>query len=234
MLSKTEQESTDGRTQITDLKPEMTSCRLFQLEASPIPKNIPDMTQSQFLTSAGIFEGAVLLAAFAGGWLTGVNPTAKLSWSLQDFGLGVLATGPMLILLAICMLSRSKGILQVREFVRDAIGPLLSECRWFDIVLLAMVAGICEEAFFRGFLFLWIQEFNPVLAVIVTNLLFGLAHAVTAVYAMLAAFLGLYLTALIAADPTPNLLIPIVAHSLYDLIAFIVVVWDYRNQPQGE
>jgi len=188
------------------------------------------MTQSQFLTSAGTFEGAVLFVAFVGGWLTGVNPTAKLSWSMTDFGIGLLATGPMLILLAICVLSRSKGIVQVREFVRDSIGPYLSECRWYDIVLLAMLAGICEEAFFRGFLFLWIQQWNPVLAVMITNLLFGLAHAVTAVYAMLAAFLGLYLTALMAADPTPNLLIPITAHSFYDLIAFMVVIRDYRNQ----
>ena len=187
------------------------------------------MTQSQFLTSAGIFEGAVLLVAFVGGWLTGVNPTAKLFWSLRDLGLGVIATGPMLVLLMLCLLSRARGLVQVREFVRDTVGPFLSECRWYDIVLLALLAGVCEEAFFRGFLFLWIQEWNPVLAVMVTNLLFGLAHAATAVYAMLAAFLGLYLTALIATDPTPNLLIPITAHSLYDLIAFVVVIRDYRN-----
>jgi membrane protease YdiL (CAAX protease family) len=204
----------------------------FHRRFALISNNTPHMTQSQFLTSAGIFEGLVLFAAFVGGWLTGVNPTAKLFWSLPDFCLGVLATGPMLILLTICVVSRSKGIVQVREFLRDSIGPLLNECRWFDIVLLALIAGICEEIFFRGFLFLWIQERNPVLAVMVTNLLFGLAHAVTPVYAMLAAFLGLYLTALIAADPTPNLLIPITAHSLYDLIAFIVVIRDYRNHPE--
>ena len=188
------------------------------------------MTQSQFLTSAGILEGAILVVAFGGGWLTGFNPTARLAWSLQDFGLGILATGPMLILLVICFLSRSKGLLQVREFVRDSIGPYLHNCRWFDIVLLALLAGVCEEAFFRGFLFLLIQEWNPFLAVLMTNLLFGLAHAVTPVYALLAAFLGLYLTALMAADKTPNLLIPITAHSLYDLIAFVFVIWDYRRQ----
>jgi membrane protease YdiL (CAAX protease family) len=190
------------------------------------------MTQSQFLMSAGMFEGAILLVAIVGGWLTGVNPTAKLFWSPRDLGLGVLATGPMLVLLVVCLLSRSRGLVQVREFVRDTVGPFLSECHWYDIVLLALLAGVCEEAFFRGFLFLWIQEWNPVLAVMITNLLFGLAHAATAVYALLAAFLGLYLTALIATDPTPNLLIPITAHSLYDLIAFVVVIRDYRRHMQ--
>jgi membrane protease YdiL (CAAX protease family) len=135
----------------------------------------------------------------------------------------------MLILLLICFLSRSKGMLQVREFVRDTIGPYLDECRWIDIVLLALLAGVCEEAFFRGFLFLWIQNWNQMLAVLITNLLFGLAHAVTPLYVVLAAFLGLYLTAFMVVDPTPNLLIPITAHSLYDLIAFAVVLWDYRR-----
>ena len=191
----------------------------------------PDMTHSQFLTSAAVFEGGMLLVAFIGGWLTGIDPTAQLSWSSEDFGLGLLATGPMLILLVVCMISRAKGMRQVREFLRDSIGPLLSDCGWYDIVLLALLAGVCEEAFFRGFLFLWIQPWNLMLAVVITNVLFGLAHAVTAVYALLAAFMGIYLTALIAADPTPNLLIPITAHAVYDLIAFFVVIRDYRRGP---
>ena len=76
--------------------------------------NTPNMTQSQFLIGAGLFEGALLLLAFGGGWLTGSHPTATLTWSAADFGFGVLATGPMLILLLICFLSRSKGMLQVR------------------------------------------------------------------------------------------------------------------------
>ena len=189
------------------------------------------MTHSQFLTSAAVFEGGILLVAFIGGWLTGVDPTAQLSWSNEDFALGLLATAPMLILLVICMLSRAKGMRQVREFLRDSIGPLLNDCGWYDIVLLALLAGVCEEAFFRGFLFLWIQPWNLMLAVVITNVLFGLAHAVTAMYALLAAFLGIYLTALVAADPTPNLLIPVTAHVVYDLIAFVVVIRDYRRGP---
>ena len=187
------------------------------------------MTHSHFLTSAAVFEGGMLLVAFIGGWLTGVDPTAQLTWSNDDFGLGLLATGPMLLLLVICMISRAKGMRQIREFLRDSIGPLLSACRWYDIVLLALLTGICEEALFRGFLFQWIQPWNLMLAVVITNVLFGLAHAVTPMYALLAAFLGIYLTALIAADPTPNLLIPITAHAVYDLIAFVIVIRDFRR-----
>ena len=186
------------------------------------------MTLSQFLTSAALFEAAVLAVAFVGGWLTGVNPTAALELDGNDLLIGIFATIPMLLLLAICFVVRSKGLRQVREFVRETIGPYLVDCHWYDIVLLALLAGICEEAFFRGFLFLWLEAWNPALAILISNMLFGLAHAVTPMYAMLASFLGLYLTALIAADPTPNLLIPITAHSLYDLVAFYVIITDYR------
>ena len=186
------------------------------------------MTHSQFLTSAAVFEGGMLLVAFIGGWLTGVDPTAQLTWSREDLGLGLLATGPMLMLLIICLISRAKGMRQIRKFLRDSIGPLLNDCRWYDIVLLAVLAGVCEEVFFRGFLFLWIRPWNLMLAVVVTNILFGLAHALTPGYALLAAFLGIYLTALIAADPTPNLLVPMTAHAVYDLIALAVVIRHFR------
>lgn len=193
-----------------------------------ISDDAPQMTLSQFLTSAALFEAAVLAVAFVGGWLTGVNPTAALELDGNDLLIGIFATIPMLLLLAICFVVRSKGLRQVREFVRDTIGPYLVDCHWYDIVLLALLAGICEEAFFRGFLFLWLEAWNPALAILISNMLFGLAHAVTPMYAMLASFLGLYLTALIAADPTPNLLIPITAHSLYDLVAFYAIITDYR------
>jgi membrane protease YdiL (CAAX protease family) len=189
------------------------------------------MTQSQFLTTATVFQGSVLVAAFIAGWLTGVSPTGLLDWSLADFLTGVLATGPMLILLAACVLTPVNGLQDIRKFLRDFLGPFLSRCHWYELLLLALLAGVCEEIAFRGFLYVWIREWNPFLAIFATNFLFGLAHSVTPLYAMLAGFIGLYLTALLEADATPNLLIPITAHALYDLVAFAVVIRDYQRHP---
>ena len=201
-----------------------------QAPESPSPSDSrPPLTLSEFLISAGIFEGILLLIAFASGWLAGVNPTALLSWSNQDLIFGCLATLPMLLVLAACYLSRARGIVGIRTFLRDTIGPYLNECRMIDLILLSLLAGVCEETLFRGFLYVWIEPFNPMLAILICNLLFGIAHAITPMYAMIAGLVGLYLTALMAADPTPNLLIPITAHSLYDFVAFLVVVSDYRR-----
>ncbi len=201
--------------------------------ATAISNDSEELSHSQFLISVGIFEGALLAVAFLGGWIVDCPATATLSWSVEDFGLGLLATVPMLAMLAICVMSQSEAMKKVRAFQRDTVGHLLDECRWYDIVLLALLAGVCEEILFRGFLYLWLARFNSVLAVLISNLAFGAAHAATPLYFILAAFLGLYLTALIAVDPTPNLLIPITAHTVYDIAAFAVVLYDYRKQQRS-
>lgn len=190
------------------------------------------LTHSQFLVGAGVVEGSLLLTAFFLGWMMGYSPTQNLSWNWQDFSRGLLAAVPMLLILTALLLVPSSGIRQIREFVRDTLGPLLARCSVPDLVLLAVLAGVCEEVLFRGFLFSYIWRFNHTLAVIVSNLAFGLAHLVTPMYAFLAAMAGLYLTALLAVDPSPNLLIPITAHAVYDLAAFVFIVRDYHRHVQ--
>ncbi len=187
------------------------------------------LTLSQFLIGAGLFEGGLFLVALLLGWLFGVPATGELTWSLKDFGLGLLATLPMMLLFAACWLSKSQGLRQIREFLRDSVGPFLDQCRLIDIIFLAMLAGICEEVLFRGFLFQWIRPWNLTLAIIITNLLFGITHSITPMYAFLAGLIGLYLTALMTVDSTPNLLIPLTAHAVYDFVAFEFVLWDYRK-----
>ena len=187
------------------------------------------LTVSQFLIGAGLFDGALLLVAFALGVVVDVHPTAELIWSWQDFGVGLLATVPMLFLLVACFLSKANGLRQIREFLRETLGPLLDRCRIVDILFLALLAGICEEVLFRGLLYQWIRAWNATLAILVCNLLFAVAHSITPLYAMLAGLIGLYLTALMTGDSTPNLLIPMTAHAAYDFVAFLVILWDYRR-----
>lgn len=190
------------------------------------------LTHSQFLVGAGVVEGSLLLTAFFLGWMMRHSPTEALSWNWLDFAWGVLATIPMLLILAAVILIPSSGIRQIREFIRDTLGPLLARCSIIDLLLLAVLAGVCEEVLFRGFLYCYVSQFNRTLAIIVCNLAFGLAHLVTPMYAFLAALAGLYLTALLVVDPSPNLLIPITTHAAYDFVAFLFVVYDFRRHSQ--
>jgi len=51
-----------------------------------------------------------------------------------------------------------------------------NEFRWF--VLVSISAGICEELLFRGFLMWYIGQFGPIIvAVLISSILFGFAHA---------------------------------------------------------
>jgi len=193
-------------------------------EPDPEPLSI-----SLVLRFALVFEGGSLLIAFAAGWLAGVSPVAEVEWSLRAFLLGAAATIPMLLVLAACMLSNSRGMLDIRKSVRELLGPALDHASALDMLILALLAGVCEEVLFRGFLYPWIRLFNPFFAMLAVNLLFALLHAVTPLYAWLAGLTGIYLTACLMLDGTPNLLIPIVAHTLYDLVAFYCVRFDFRR-----
>jgi membrane protease YdiL (CAAX protease family) len=64
-------------------------------------------------------------------------------------------------------------------------------------------------------------------AVLVASAAFGLAHFLTATYAALAAVAGLYLGTLFLLQG--NLVVPIVAHALYDFVALLYLVRRYRS-----
>ena len=86
------------------------------------------------------------------------------------------------------------------------------------IALMAIAAGISEELLFRGVLQTWGAGFAPeLLVIILTNALFGMMHMRTALYAIIAGLVGMYLGVLYML--TDNLLAPIAAHALYDAVA---------------
>jgi membrane protease YdiL (CAAX protease family) len=71
--------------------------------------------------------------------------------------------------------------------------------------------GVLQQAFGN-----WLPVWGAIAA---AALLFGLLHAVTTTYAVLAALVGAYLGWLYFL--TGNLLAPIVAHALYDFVALV-------------
>ncbi len=88
----------------------------------------------------------------------------------------------------------------------------------FRIVLMAIGAGVCEELMFRGVLQSWIDGFAPIItAIILSNIVFGLLHMRTVLYAVIAGGIGVYFGVVYAI--TDNLVVPMVAHGLYDAVA---------------
>ncbi len=179
-------------------------------------------TREEFLTFTGIFLitllGATVLIA---NWAS-VPLTSQVEWSTRDFGIGAVA--------AVAMFVAFSWMASVREQAGDALGHSLAQCRWYDLLILSVLVGIIEEFMFRGLLEQWLARWNPIGAFLIANLIFGLLHAMSPQYAILAAVLGGILSLLTWWVGDFNLLRPIVAHAIYDFIGFTVIAVEYRGK----
>ena len=182
--------------------------------------NIED--REGFLEYSALFLIGMLLGTILLAWLLDVHPILTVHWSGRDFGIGTLA--------AFAMMAAFGGVRSVRQQAEDVLGPLLAKCYWFDLIILAAFVGIIEELLFRGVLEQAIARYNPWLAIILVNLVFGILHAVSVQYAILAGLLGAILSILARQPGEYNLLRPIVAHGVYDYIGFIWIVSTYRRR----
>jgi membrane protease YdiL (CAAX protease family) len=180
-------------------------------------------TRNGFLNAAGLVQGGLLVAALLLVKWFEVPLADQLYWSWRDCGWGLLGTLPMLVVLMCAG--------KLRRLVGDLLGRPLSLCTWYDLAAVAALAGIGEELWFRGLATMWISGLlNPWAGVILANLLFAFLHALTPTYAVVAAAFGFYLSWLAIWPGEPNLLRPIVTHSVYDFIAFLWIVREYRSR----
>ena len=174
-----------------------------------------------FLTAAIVFEGSLVGLATALGWWLDVAPLTRFTWDRTGLIGGLAATVPMFGLFAVAYRFPAGPMRRIKQFLLEALGPSLIACRWYDLLLVALVAGIGEELLFRGVL-------QPKLGIWGSNILFGLVHLITPAYAVTAGLIGAYLGWLL--DASGNLLAPILAHGLYDFLAFLVVARDVRRE----
>jgi len=184
-----------------------------------------DLTRRySFVIVAVAFETSLIAVAGALGWWFQHDPFSTLSFDLQGALWGVAGTLPMIALFLAGSRYPLGPLRKIKELLLELLGPSLAGCRWYDLLLVAAVAGFSEELLFRGVL-------QPLLGPIWSNVLFGLAHAVTVSYAVLAGFIGGYLGWMLSASE--NLLAPIVAHALYDFLAFLAVAREWRQSAAG-
>jgi hypothetical protein len=176
------------------------------------------------LVAAGIVSECALVAvALVIGRLADVPPFARLRLDAAGAVTGVFAALPMLGLLAWCLRTSYGPMRRLVAMVEERLGPLLAGASTRGIVLLAALAGLGEEVLFRGVIQAGLAERLPLwVALVLASLLFGIGHWLSASYAVLAGLIGLYLgLVFVAAD---NLLAPIVAHAVYDVVALAVLV----------
>jgi len=161
--------------------------------------------------------GLVLIAAILGEVLHDEPFPFRIDWSARDLLWALLAALPPAAGALFLTSPPGRRLLPFRkiyERVKEVLGKPIQGLGLDEIILLSGAAGIGEEVLFRGVL-------QPALGLWLTSLVFGLLHALTPAYFILAAVMGAYLGWLQMASG--NLLVPITVHWAYDVIALLIL-----------
>jgi uncharacterized protein len=174
------------------------------------------LTRTQILVLMGVTAVILLMVAKVWQKLDSIE-ILSISFNIQDFLLGLgLAAG---ISLASSLIYRFWAAYRrsADVYLDLVIKPLL----WADLIWLGLLPGLSEELLFRGVM---LPAFGLNLtAVVVSSLLFGILHLSGmqqwpyVVWATLVGFLLGY-----SALATGNLLVPIVAHIITNIVSGLV------------
>lgn len=184
------------------------------------------LQRRKFLKLAVIVQGGVVLLAVLAAWLFAIPLRPLMIWDVKSLGLGLAAVVPMLGVYV-----ASPGL---RHLAVESLGNSLGQLRWYELVLLAGLAGFGEELLFRGVLFEGLSRWNVGAAIVISNLAFGMLHALSLNYFLVATGIGFAMHYLANISDTRNLVAPMIAHGVYDLIAFVLLIRETRQRnPAG-
>ena len=183
----------------------------------------------EFFKSACYFEASLILVAVFLGWVADIDPFENIYFSETAVAYGVIGTIPLFLMFLALEKMQGESVVKIRKLLLNTLGPGLHHYHWTDLFILAAIAGVSEELLFRGVIQPWIETSWGITAgLIASNIVFGLVHAVTPLYAALAALVGIYLGLSLDYGGDRNLLIPIIIHGFYDFLAFVALMRVYR------
>lgn len=183
------------------------------------------------LRTAVVFQAALIPLALVLGRLLEIPLLEQFQWRLHVPLIAVLATVPMLLLLALLAVSGLLAYRRLEVQVRELLGRLFRGAPPGSVVLLALLAGTGEEMLVRGVLQGWLAGQLPVAwAILLAALAFGLAHYISGLYFVFATLIGIYLG--LVYHVTDNLLVVGLAHALYDWIVIRLYLRTGRRPQQ--
>ncbi len=175
--------------------------------------------------------GLILLGWALARWLA-IDPLGRFHLDWPGAAWGTAAALPMLLGLDWALRTQERRVRHLVQVVQKQLGPLLATRSSGTLAGIAILAGVAEEFLFRGVMQVGLGRVVPDgLALTITSVAFGLVHFVTPTYALLALLAGAYLGALFLLQG--NLLVPIIAHTLYDFVALTCLVRRHRAGQPG-
>jgi len=188
-----------------------------------------------FFWLAVLVEGGLaVIAILADVLLFGLN-LWKYIWcddtTLLQITLGLL---PLIVGYFVLLVLPFAALQRIDRLVRELFQQHMSHLNFWQLAIIAALAGIGEELFFRGLIQLGLSAglgLDVWLAILIASLIFGLAHAATLTYFLLAFIISIYFGFLF--DYTGNLFVPIAIHALYDLFVFLYIRFTPHKQPEN-
>jgi membrane protease YdiL (CAAX protease family) len=168
-----------------------------------------------------LIEGSLGLAAILLAWLFDVPLRAQFATATESAwaaARGVVATLPLLAGFWWLVHAQSPGLRKLREQVLRMVREMFRDAPLGQLALVAGLAGVSEELLFRGVLQTLVGRwFTPLVGLVVASLIFGVLHAISRLYFVLATLVAAYLGWMLL--EFGDLLAPIVTHALYDFVA---------------
>jgi hypothetical protein len=190
--------------------------------------------RSDGFAMAVVVEGGLALAALIVAWLFSVPlrdmfPAAGEPL-VSAIVRGLLATLPMLVIFWVLVNSNWPMMRQLREQVQWLIDEMFPSRSIAQFAMVAILAGVGEELLFRGAIQSVLANWTtPVIGLLITSLLFGLAHALSKLYFLFALAVGAFLGWMTL--KYNDLVAPMIAHGLYD---FLALAYLSRRQTQRD
>lgn len=200
--------------------------RLYPVaEQRPDQPEVESLSRTQVLIAMGVT--AVVLLLIAKLWVQfGTVILLPVKWSpiaiLQGFGLGIVITLASAVVYRVWAAYRQSADYYLALVLKPLVLP--------DLIWLGLLPGLSEELLFRGVM---LPAFGlTVEGVFISSLCFGVMHLSSPrqwSYVVWAAAIGVLLG--YSALLTGNLLVPIVAHILTNLISSTIWKWSDREKP---
>jgi membrane protease YdiL (CAAX protease family) len=175
------------------------------------------LTRVKLLLIAFAAEGVVfVLALLLADWLQ-IELDLATGYIVRELLIGLLATIPLVVLF-IAMMSdygdRFSVVGNLKRTMLQDVRPVFMQARFFDLLAIAVAAGVAEEVLFRGVI-------QTQLGLLPASILFGLVHFVTPAYGVAATLMGIYIGLIFSIFE--SLFAVILLHALYDLYALTYI-----------
>ena len=188
-----------------------------------------DNPEMNIVLMAVVVEGGLAVIALGLAYFFGLfdssqplNSIAAATWH-SAIVWGGLGTLPLLIYLAVFGLRPPKILQPMKDFVDQKLKPIFEKCSLTELAILSLLAGFCEEIFFRWSLQGGISSMSGSLwaGLLIASVLFGLCHWVNAAYGITTTIMGIYFGLMMHWSGT--WLAPAIAHALFDFVALVFI-----------